>query len=94
MYPEQAGAGTRPAVFTDADFLYTSKAFKFLIFLDVMMVAVHFINMLVSTWFGNFSAGNAMLRENYIFPFVFSFFFAPRFAWFVIMMPFSHVTKR
>jgi hypothetical protein len=94
MYPEQAGASTRLAVFSDADFLYTSKAFNVLIFLDVMMVAVPFIFILSHTWIGYFSAGNVVLRTFYILSLIFPVVFAPRLAWFAMMMPFSHVMKR
>jgi hypothetical protein len=90
MYPEQARVSTRPVVFGDADFIYTSVAFKALIFLDVLVVAIPFILVLGSTCLGSLSATNMMLRVWFLWPLM----HGPRFIWFPMVILFSRVTKR
>lgn len=91
VYPEQAGASARSSVFSDADFLYTSPAFKFLIPLDVIAFATPFIFTLIDTWFGRLSAGNIVLSSWQVWLLI---IFGPRLVWLSTMMFLSRITKR
>jgi hypothetical protein len=83
MYPEQAGASTRPAVFSDADFVYKSRAFMVQIFLDVMMFAAPFIYMMHATWRGELSAADFVISSpTFWVPMI----FGPSFLWFTIIL--------
>lgn len=92
--PTPVQLSTRPAVLTEPEFLYTSKAFKFLIYLDVSMVAAPFMTMVSFMWIGEMDAGGIFLRLGMIYVAVLPIILIPRIIWFAMMMPFSHVTKR
>ena len=85
---------TRPLLLTAPDFLYGSKSFKFLIFLNVSMVGAPFITMLTRMWAGDDKAGAFFLEPGMFLFAGLPILLGPRFIWFALMMPCSHVTKR
>ena len=91
---QQPNECVRPPLLAEPEFLYGCKAFKFLIFADVGMVAAPFIT-LISLIFGGDLRPSLLFMQPYTLvvagiPTV----LGPTIIWFAFTMPFSHATKR
>jgi hypothetical protein len=90
----QLDESIRPVLLRAPEYLYSSKAFKVLIFLDVSMVAAPFLLLYVVMWTGYPQAGNILLQTGVLIRTGLPIIIVPHIIWFAIMMPFSRATKR
>lgn len=91
---QQPNECVQPLLPTEHEFLYGSKAFKFLIFADLCMVAATFITLIYLLLADNPQSSLLFMQSYTLFVAGMPTVLGPTIIWLVFMMPFSYATKR
>ncbi len=91
---QQSSQTTQPRLLTDPNILYSSKAFKILIFLYVSTVAIPFLTMLTFSWNGGVSGATFLLYPAYLGMIIVPTILGTHVLWFAFILPWSGATER